>query len=155
VTKILNKPRIFGALDFLFASDYNAEIYAHTFAPNVKVLIFNLDQGFSTFWCSPIPNSKLYPSAYPQIRIVPLCTPANKDHWFNTFLDTWSKPLVNMKSIDSTGYLMVKPVIVIIVLWYLGSTNDSLASIVIELANATVTDGKVLIILAFGAMGII
>ncbi len=38
-----------------------------------------LRQGFSTFWYPGTPKSKLYPSAYPQIRIIcPSCTPQNQ-----------------------------------------------------------------------------
>ena len=42
--------------------------------------VFNwLMQGFSTFWYLRTPKSKLYPSAYPQIRIAsPSCTPKSK-----------------------------------------------------------------------------
>ncbi len=35
--------------------------------------------GFSTFWYSRTPKSKLYPNAYSQIKIVPLCKPPNQN----------------------------------------------------------------------------
>jgi hypothetical protein len=48
----------------------------HIFSKLRVISVDYLIQGFSTFWYSRTPKSKLYPSAYPQIRIVsPLRTP--------------------------------------------------------------------------------
>jgi hypothetical protein len=44
-----------------------------------KLLVNPLEQGFSTFWYSRTPKSKLHPSAYPH----PLCVPPNKKFYTN------------------------------------------------------------------------
>ena len=48
-----------------------------------KIKMNSLAQGFSTFWYSCTPKSKLYPSAYPQSDLYPFCVPPTKKFYPN------------------------------------------------------------------------
>jgi hypothetical protein len=50
------------------------------------ILAITIGQGFSTFWNWHIPKSKLYPSAYPKIKIASLCVPPYQKVYPNELL---------------------------------------------------------------------